>query len=155
MPWAYRPGGAALGLCLSESEAIGAPLRVGSAVRDLLGMTPLARLGDKAGMTEIVRLAEEAAGVEYEARPRRETESFHPEETILTRSEKFRELLRKPPFVCMGAHDAVTAMLAEQAGAPAIYVRWFRRIGHRGGQARRGVACRRPRCSTISAASAA
>lgn len=40
----------------------------------------------------------------------------------MSRSSKFRELLRKPPFVCLGAHDAVTAMLAEQAGAPAIYV---------------------------------
>jgi len=43
----------------------------------------------------------------------------------LTRSAKFRDLLKKPPFVCMGAHDAVTAMLAEQAGAPAIYVSGF------------------------------
>jgi len=33
--------------------------------------------------------------------------------------------LKKPPFVCLGAHDAVTAMLAEQAGAPAIYVSGF------------------------------
>lgn len=43
----------------------------------------------------------------------------------MTRSEKFRELFKKPPFVCMGAHDAVTAMLAEQAGAPAIFVSGF------------------------------
>jgi methylisocitrate lyase len=43
----------------------------------------------------------------------------------MTRNEKFRDLLKKPPFVCMGAHDAVTAMLAEQAGAPAIYVSGF------------------------------
>lgn len=43
----------------------------------------------------------------------------------MNRSEKFRDLLKKPPFVCMGAHDAVTAMLAEQAGAPAIYVSGF------------------------------
>jgi 2-hydroxy-3-oxopropionate reductase len=50
-------------LCLAESEAIGAPLRVGSAVRDLLD-DALARLGEQADMTEIVRLAEEAAGVE-------------------------------------------------------------------------------------------
>src|SRR5258706_6828272 len=42
-----------------------------------------------------------------------------------TRSARFRELLKKPPFVCLGAHDAVTAMLAEQAGAPAIYVSGF------------------------------
>ncbi len=40
----------------------------------------------------------------------------------MDRSARFRELLKKPPFVCMGAHDAVTAMLAEQVGAPAIYV---------------------------------
>jgi 2-methylisocitrate lyase-like PEP mutase family enzyme len=46
--------------------------------------------------------------------------------TITTsRSARFRDLLRKPPFVCMGAHDAVTAKLAEQAGAPAIYVSGF------------------------------
>jgi len=43
----------------------------------------------------------------------------------LSRSARFRELLRKPPFVCLGAHDAVTAMLAEQAGAKAIYVSGF------------------------------
>jgi 2-methylisocitrate lyase-like PEP mutase family enzyme len=40
----------------------------------------------------------------------------------LSRSARFRELLQAPPFVCLGAHDAVTAKLAEQAGAPAIYV---------------------------------
>ena len=43
----------------------------------------------------------------------------------MSRSARFRELLRKPPFVCLGAHDAVTAMLAEQAGAKAIYVSGF------------------------------
>ena len=43
----------------------------------------------------------------------------------MSRSARFRELLRKPPFVCLGAHDAVTAMLAEQAGAKAIYVCGF------------------------------
>ena len=42
-----------------------------------------------------------------------------------SRSGRFRELLEKPPFVCMGAHDAVTAKLAEQAGAPAVYVSGF------------------------------
>jgi len=40
----------------------------------------------------------------------------------VNRSARFRELLKTPPFVCLGAHDAVTARLAEQAGAPAIYV---------------------------------
>jgi 2-methylisocitrate lyase-like PEP mutase family enzyme len=42
-----------------------------------------------------------------------------------SRSARFRELLKEPPFVCLGAHDAVTAKLAEQAGAPAIYVSGF------------------------------
>jgi 2-methylisocitrate lyase-like PEP mutase family enzyme len=32
-----------------------------------------------------------------------------------SRSTRFRELLEKPPFVCLGAHDAVTAKLAEAA----------------------------------------
>lgn len=43
----------------------------------------------------------------------------------MSRSARFRELLKKPPFVCMSAHDAVTAKLAEQVGAPAIYVSGF------------------------------
>jgi methylisocitrate lyase len=43
----------------------------------------------------------------------------------VTRSARFRELFKKPPFVCMGAFDAVTALLAEQAGAPAIFVSGF------------------------------
>ena len=43
----------------------------------------------------------------------------------MSRSARFRELLKTPPFICMGAHDAVTAKLAEQAGAPAIYVSGF------------------------------
>jgi 2-methylisocitrate lyase-like PEP mutase family enzyme len=43
----------------------------------------------------------------------------------MSRSARFRELLKRPPFVCMGAHDAVTAKLAEQAGAPAVYVSGF------------------------------
>jgi methylisocitrate lyase len=40
----------------------------------------------------------------------------------MSRSAQFRELLRSPPFCCLGAHDAVTAKLAEAAGAKAIYV---------------------------------
>lgn len=43
----------------------------------------------------------------------------------MSRSARFRELLKNPPVVCMGAHDAVSAMLAEQAGAPAIFVSGF------------------------------
>lgn len=42
-----------------------------------------------------------------------------------TRSARFRELLKTPPFVCMGAHDAVSAKLAEQVGAKALYVSGF------------------------------
>jgi methylisocitrate lyase len=47
------------------------------------------------------------------------------ERNVVNRSARFRDLLKTPPFICMGAHDAVTAMLAEQAGAPAIYVSGF------------------------------
>ena len=43
----------------------------------------------------------------------------------MSRSARFRELLRSPPFVCLGVHDAVTAKLAERAGAPAIFVSGF------------------------------
>ena len=43
----------------------------------------------------------------------------------MTRSARFRELFKTPPFVCMGAFDAVTALLAEQAGAPAVFVSGF------------------------------
>ena len=38
---------------------------------------------------------------------------------------KFRELFKKPPFICLGAHDAITAKLAEEVGAPAIFVSGF------------------------------
>lgn len=40
----------------------------------------------------------------------------------MSRSARFRELLRNAPFTCMGAHDAVSAKLAENAGAKALYV---------------------------------
>ncbi len=43
----------------------------------------------------------------------------------MTRSARFRDLFKTPPFVCMGAFDAVTARLAEQAGAPAVFVSGF------------------------------
>lgn len=43
----------------------------------------------------------------------------------MTRSARFRELLKTPPVVCMGAFDAVTAKLAEQAGAPVVFVSGF------------------------------
>lgn len=44
---------------------------------------------------------------------------------MTSRSAQFRKLLQTPPFVCMGAHDAVTAKLAEETGAKAIYVSGF------------------------------
>lgn len=43
----------------------------------------------------------------------------------MTRSAQFRELFKKPPFICMGAFDAVTALLAEEVGAPAVFVGGF------------------------------
>ncbi|HEY4373553.1 MAG TPA: isocitrate lyase/PEP mutase family protein [Burkholderiales bacterium] len=48
----------------------------------------------------------------------------------MTRNQQFRALFKKgEPFVCMGAHDAITAKLAEQCGAPAIYVSGFAASG--------------------------
>jgi methylisocitrate lyase len=38
-----------------------------------------------------------------------------------SRSARFREVLQKPPLVCLGAHDAVTAKLAEHAARPERY----------------------------------
>jgi 2-methylisocitrate lyase-like PEP mutase family enzyme len=44
----------------------------------------------------------------------------------MTKNERFRALFAKgDPFVCMGAHDAITAKLAEAVGAPAIFVSGF------------------------------
>lgn len=40
----------------------------------------------------------------------------------MSRSSQFRKLFDQGPFVCLGAHDAVSAKLAEQVGAKAIYV---------------------------------
>ncbi|KMK64852.1 oxaloacetate decarboxylase [Puniceibacterium sp. IMCC21224] len=44
---------------------------------------------------------------------------------MTNRSAQFRALFQQGPFVCMGAHDALTAKLAEEAGAKAIYVSGF------------------------------
>lgn len=44
---------------------------------------------------------------------------------MTTRSARFRALFREGPFVCLGAHDALTAKLAEAAGAKALYVSGF------------------------------
>ncbi len=44
----------------------------------------------------------------------------------MTRNQRFRALFANgEPFVCMGAHDAITAKLAEATGAPAIFVSGF------------------------------
>jgi 2-methylisocitrate lyase-like PEP mutase family enzyme len=55
------------------------------------------------------------------------------------RSVKFRALFQQGPFVCMGAHDAVTAKIAEQAGAPAIFASGFSASGVLAGQPDVGV----------------
>jgi methylisocitrate lyase len=44
---------------------------------------------------------------------------------MTSRSRQFRALFHKGPFICMGAHDAVTAKLAVETGAPALYVSGF------------------------------
>lgn len=43
----------------------------------------------------------------------------------MNRSARFRELLKTPPVLCMGAYDAVTAMMAEQVGSKAIFISGF------------------------------
>lgn len=44
---------------------------------------------------------------------------------IETPGTKFRALFAQGPFVCMGAHDPLTARIAETEGAKAIYVSGF------------------------------
>lgn len=41
------------------------------------------------------------------------------------RNARFRALLKSPPLLCLGAHDPVTARLAEEAGAEAVFVSGF------------------------------
>ena len=55
------------------------------------------------------------------------------------RSIRFRNLFKHGPFVCMGAHDAVTAKLAVEVGAPAIYVSGFAASAILAGQPDMGV----------------
>jgi methylisocitrate lyase len=62
---------------------------------------------------------------------------------------RFRELLKSPPFMCMGAHDAVTAMLAQQAGAPALYVSGFAASAIVAGQPDFGVLSQTEMCEHI------
>ncbi|WP_408598425.1 NAD(P)-dependent oxidoreductase [Pseudomonas sp. PLMAX] len=56
-------------LCLDEAEAMGVPMPVGSAVRQVLNMTRAA-YGDNADFTRIVCLFEQWAGVEVPTRPK-------------------------------------------------------------------------------------
>lgn len=55
-------------LCLDEAEAMGIPMPVGSAVRQVLNMTRAA-FGDQADFTRMVCLIEQWAGVEVPTRP--------------------------------------------------------------------------------------
>ncbi|CAN5208177.1 isocitrate lyase/PEP mutase family protein [soil metagenome] len=52
----------------------------------------------------------------------------------MTRNQQFRALFERGPFVCMGAYDAITAKLAEQCGAPAIFVSGFVACGIEAGE---------------------
>ena len=56
-----------LRLCIEESEALGVPMVVGSAVKQLVNITK-GRLGPEADLTEIIRPIEEWAGVEVAGR---------------------------------------------------------------------------------------
>jgi 3-hydroxyisobutyrate dehydrogenase-like beta-hydroxyacid dehydrogenase len=55
-------------LCLDEGEALGVPMLVGNAVRQLLAVTRASRPG--CDITETVRVVEQWAGVEVKGRPR-------------------------------------------------------------------------------------
>jgi 3-hydroxyisobutyrate dehydrogenase-like beta-hydroxyacid dehydrogenase len=55
-------------LCLDEGEALGVPMLVGNAVRQLLAVTRASRPG--CDITETVRVVEQWAGVEIKGRPR-------------------------------------------------------------------------------------
>lgn len=58
----------------------------------------------------------------------------------MTRNQRFRALFAKgDPFVCMGAHDAITAKLAEACGAPAVFVSGFVASGVIAGEADVGL----------------
>ena len=58
----------------------------------------------------------------------------------MTRNQKFRALFKQgEAFVCMGAFDAITAKLAEAAGAPAIFVSGFVASGVIAGEADIGL----------------
>lgn len=62
----------------------------------------------------------------------------------MTRNQRFRALFKPgQPFVCMGAFDAITAKLAEGAGAPAIFVSGFVACGVEAGEPDMGALSQR------------
>ncbi|MES3001372.1 MAG: isocitrate lyase/PEP mutase family protein [Pseudomonadota bacterium] len=63
---------------------------------------------------------------------------------MTTRNQRFRALFQPGrPFVCMGAYDAITAKLAEAAGAPAIFVSGFVACGIEAGEPDMGALSQR------------
>ena len=52
----------------------------------------------------------------------------------MSRAANFRRLLQGPPVACMGAYDAISAKLAEAAGARALYVSGYAASAVRTGQ---------------------
>ncbi|MES3001487.1 MAG: isocitrate lyase/PEP mutase family protein [Pseudomonadota bacterium] len=62
----------------------------------------------------------------------------------MTRNQRFRALFQPgKPFVCMGAYDAITAKLAEAAGAPAVFVSGFVACGIEAGEPDMGALSQR------------
>jgi methylisocitrate lyase len=61
----------------------------------------------------------------------------------MSRSKQFRALFEKGPFVCMGAYDAISAKLAEAAGAPALFVSGFVACGVEAGEPDMGALSQR------------
>jgi 2-methylisocitrate lyase-like PEP mutase family enzyme len=62
----------------------------------------------------------------------------------MTRNQRFRALFQSgSPFVCMGAYDAITARLAQEAGAPAIFVSGFVACGVEAGEPDMGALSQR------------
>lgn len=62
----------------------------------------------------------------------------------MTRNQKFRSLFKPgQPFVCMGAFDAITAKLAQAAGAPAVFVSGFVACGVEAGEPDMGALSQR------------
>jgi methylisocitrate lyase len=62
---------------------------------------------------------------------------------MTARSKRFRELFKEGPFVCMGAYDALTAKLAEAAGAKALFVSGFVACGVEAGEPDMGALSQR------------